>query len=117
MEHQKILNLPNEPSDYMFLTSTWDIFNDQSNANYDAGNIIIYNAEVLKSDLCDYNDAYILAIGDITIIGHQAPQVAFKICAPFNKYITKIDGTTIDDGENLDLVIPMYNLVEYSSSY
>ena len=43
-------------------------------------------------------------------------QVAFKNCAPFTKCITKIDGTTIDDAENLDLVMPMYNLIEYSSN-
>ena len=43
-------------------------------------------------------------------------QVAFKNCAPFTKCITKIDGTTIDDAENLDLVMPMYSLIEYSSN-
>ena len=54
--------------------------------------------------------------GDISIIGHQATQVAFKNCAPFTKYITKIVGITTDD-EDLDLVMPMYNLIEYSSNY
>ena len=44
-------------------------------------------------------------------------QVAFKKYAPFTKCITKIDGTTIDDAEDLDLVMPMYNLIEYSSNY
>ena len=47
--------------------------------------------EVLKSSLCDYNDAYISVRGDITIIGHHVTQVAFKSCAPFKKYITQID--------------------------
>ena len=46
------------------------------------------------SNLCDYNNAYILVRGDITIIGHIATQVAFKNCAPFIKSITKIDVTT-----------------------
>ena len=46
--------------------------------NYDLGNEIIFNTEVLKSNLCDYNDAYILVRGNITIIGHQVIQVAFK---------------------------------------
>ena len=45
--------------------------------------------------------------GIITMIGHQATQIAFKNCAPFTKCITKIDGTTIDDAEDLDLVTPM----------
>ena len=54
---------------------------------------------------------------NITIIDHDVTQVAFKNCAPSTKCITKIDGTTIDDVENLDLVMPMYNLIEYSSNY
>ena len=48
---------------------------------------------MLKSNLCDYNDAYILVRSDIAIMGHQVTQVAFKNCAPFTKCITKIDGT------------------------
>ena len=74
--------------------------------------------EILKSNLFDYNDAYILVGGDITIAGRNiVTEVVFKNCAPFTKYITKIDETTIDDAENLDLVMPMYNLIEYSSNY
>ena len=60
----------------------------------------------------------ILVKGDITIAGRNlAIEVAFKNCAPFTKCITKVDETTIDDAENLDLVMPVYNLVEYSSNY
>ena len=59
---------------------------------------------MLKSNLCDYNDAYILVRGDITIIGRNILiEVAFKNCALFIKFITKIDGTTIDNAEDLDL--------------
>ena len=54
--------------------------------------------DVLKCNLCDYNDAYILVRSDITV----ATQVAFKNGAPFTRCITKIDGTTIDDAEDLD---------------
>ena len=53
MGHQEILNLLNEASNSKFLTRKWNIVNDQSNANYDVGNEIIYNTEVLKSHLCD----------------------------------------------------------------
>ena len=56
MEHQKILNLLNEKSDSKFMTRKCNIVKDQSNPNYDAGNEI-YNTEVLKSNLRDYNDA------------------------------------------------------------
>ena len=64
----------------------------------------------MKFNVCDYNDAYILIRGNI-IIRHQATQVAFKNCAPFTKFITKIDETTTDDAEDLDLVIAMYNMI------
>ena len=46
----------------------WNIVNDQSSANYDAGNEIICNTEVFKSNLCGYNDAYIIVRGDITVV-------------------------------------------------
>ena len=117
MEHQKMLNLLNEASGSKFVTRKWNIVNDQSNANYYVGNEIIYNADVLKSNFCDYNDAYILVKGNITVIAAPETQVSFKNFAPFTKCITKIDGTTIDDAEGLDLVMPMYNLVKYSSNY
>ena len=112
MENQKTLNLLNEASDSKFTTRKWNMVNDQSNANYDIANKIIYNTEVLKSNLCDYNDAYILAKGDIAITGHQAAEVAFKNFLPFTKDITKINETTIDNADDSNLVMPMYNLIE-----
>ena len=48
----------NEENNSKFMIRKWNIVNDQSNANYDAGNEIIYNIEVLKSNICDYHDAY-----------------------------------------------------------
>ena len=113
MKQQKILNLLNEANDSKFVTRKWNIVNDHSNANYGVGNEIIFNTEVLKSNLCDYNNAYILVRGDITIIGHQTTPEPFKNCGPFTKCSTKIDGTTIDDAEDLDLAMPVYNLIEY----
>ena len=117
MEYQKILNLLNRTNDSKFVTGKRNIVNDQSYANYDVGNEIIYNTEVLKFNLCDYNDAYILVIGGITVKVAGATQVAFKNCALFTKCITKIDGPTTDNAEVLDLVMPMYNLIEFSSSH
>ena len=96
------------------MTRKWNIVNDNSKANYIAANEITYNTEVLKSSLCDYSDAYILVIDNVTIKGHQATQVAFKNCAPFTKFITQIDETTIDDAEDLDLIMSVYNFVEYT---
>ena len=63
------------------------------------------------------NDAYILVRGDITVVAAPATQLAFKNCAPVTKCITKVDETTIDDAEDLDLVMPMYHLIDYSSNY
>ena len=111
------MNLLNESSDSKFVTRKWNIVNDQPNANYDVRYKIIYNAEVSKSNRCDYNDAYISVRGDITIIGHNVTQVAFKNCTAFTKCITKIDRRTVDDAEYLDLVMSIYNLLEYSSNY
>ena len=105
MEHQKILKLLNEAND------------SKSNTNYCIGNEIIYNTKVLKSNLRDYNDVIILGRGNITITGDQVTQVALKNCAPFTNCITKINRTTIDDAKDLDLVMPMYILIEYSSNY
>ena len=68
MEHQKILNLLNDANSSKFVTRKWDIVNDNSNSNYAAANEINYNTEILKSNLCDYNDSYILVIRDITVV-------------------------------------------------
>ena len=116
-EHQKILNLLNETNDSKFLTKKWNLVNDQSNVNYNVGNGIIYNTKVLISTFWDYSNAYILVRGDITIIRNQTTQAAPKNCIPFNKYIIKTDGTTIDNAEDLDLVMSMYNLIESSLFY
>ena len=104
----------NEPNDSKFVTRKWEIDNDQSNSNHDIGNKIIY--KVFKLDLCDYNGAYILVKCDITVTAARAIEVWFKNCAPFNKCIKKKDGIAIDDPKNLDLTMPIYNLIEYSSN-
>ena len=68
---------------------------------------------MLKSSLSYFNDAYILVKGDITVIKVHSIQVSFKYCQPCTKCITKLDITTIDDPEYLDLLLSMYNLMEY----
>ena len=107
----------NKPNDSKFVTRKGNIANDESNQNYDVGNELIYNTEVLKSNFCDYDDAYILVKGDIAVTTAPATQASFENCAQFTKCIIKVDETTIDDVEDLDLVLPMYNLIEYSSNY
>ena len=66
------------------MTRKWNIVNDNSYANYNAGNKIIYNTEVLKSNLCDSNSAYFLVKGDITVTAAHKTQVSFKNCAHKN---------------------------------
>ena len=73
--------------------------------------------QVLKPCLFDWNDACILITGHITVVTDPSAEVAFKNCAPFIKCFTKINGETIDYAEDLDLVMPLYNLIEYSSNY
>ena len=81
---------------------------------------------MLKSSLCDYSNAYILVKGRITITGADAAArqaderdkgVAFKNCAPFTNCISEINNTQVDNAKEFDIVMPMYNLIEYSDSY
>ena len=117
MEHQKIFYLLNEANDSKFVTRKWNIVKDNSKANYNAANEITYNTEVLKSGLCDYNNAYILVRGDITVTAAPKTQVSFTNCTPFIKCITKIHELTIDDAKDLDLLMLKYNLTEHTSNY
>ena len=83
---------------------------------------------MLKSNLCDYSDAYILVKGKITITGagdnaaaRQADEtdkgVAFKNCAPFTNCISEISNTQIDNAKDIDIVMPMYDLIKYGDNY
>ena len=83
---------------------------------------------MLRSNLCDYADAYILVKGTITITGagnddatkradERGKGVIFKNCAPFTKCISRINNTDIDNAQDIDIVMPMYNLIEYSDNY
>ena len=83
---------------------------------------------MLKSSLCDYSDAYILIKERITITGagdntaaRQADErnkgVIFKNCAPFINCKSEINNTKIDNAKDIDKLMPMYNLIEYSDSY
>ena len=87
MEHQKILNLWNDENDPKFVTIKWNFVDDNLKTNYDVAHEITYNTEVLESNLCDYNDAYILVKGDITATVAPATQVSLENCAPFTKRI------------------------------
>ena len=81
---------------------------------------------MLRSSLCDYSDAYILVKGNISVNNTAAAgatanntnkKVIFKNCAPFTNCISKINNTEIDNAKDNDVVMPMYNLIEYSDNY
>ena len=77
---------------------------------------------MLRSNLCDYSDAYILVNGTITVTGNhpkdrQNRPLILKNNAPFILCITKINGELIEDADDLDIVMPMYNLLEHSKNY
>ena len=130
MEYQKIANLiddtPNKPS--KFRTRNFVEINDESGGAYNVNSQIKFKTTMLKSSLCDCSDAYILVKGKITIAGagndataRQADErnkgVIFKNCAPFINCISKINNTQIDNAKDIDIVMPMYNLIEYSDNY
>ena len=90
---------------------------DYGEKNEDSATIK-FETKVIKSNLCDYSDAYILVTGDITATGGDAnTRVAFKNCAPFTKCKTHINDEHVDNADNLDIIMPMYNLIEYSNNY
>ena len=97
--------------------------NDESRGTYTANSQIKFKTSMLKSSLCDYSDAYILVKGKITITGRganvtarQADErdkgAAFKNCAPFTSWISEINNIQVDNAKDIDIVMPMYNLIE-----
>ena len=129
MEFQKTVNLLESTSDNLskFRKRNWVEVNDESRGNY-ANSDIRFKTTMLESNLCDYADSYILVKGTITITGARANAdaknaderdkgVTFKNCALFTKCIRRINNTDIDNAHDIDIVMPMYNLIEYSDNY
>ena len=129
IEYQKIANLldnaSNQPS--KFRTRNWVEINDDSRGTY-TGNSIKFITTILRSNLCDYADAYILVNGRITITGavdnatarradERNKGVTLKNCVPFIKYIIRINNTEIDNAKDIDIIMPMYNVIDYSDNY
>ena len=124
METQKIVNLLNDSDNESsrFTTRKWYIINDQNNGQYGRGNeidsTIKFETKIIKPNLCDYSDAYILVTGDVKVAGVAADtNVAFKNGAPFTRCVTHINDEHVETAENLDIIMPVYNLIEYSDNY
>ena len=128
MEYQKIANLldsaSNKPS--KFRTKIWVEINDEIKGAYSPNKQIIFKTSMLRSNLCDYSDAYILVKGNMSVsntaaegaaVNNTNKKVIFKNFEPFTNCISKMNNTQIDNAEYIDIVMPMYNLVEYSDNY
>ena len=126
MEFQKIVKFLDITSDDKdlprFVTKKWIEVYDQSKGKNNFNKEIRIKTSMLRSGLCDFNDAYIIVKGDITLEGDNGvnkrnKNLAFKNNAPFINCTSKINGVKIDNAEDLDNAMPMYNLLEYSKNY
>ena len=128
MENQKIISLLDkiDTDSKHFATKKWYIINDENKTNYgvnkDTGqnnpDTIKYDTRVLKPNLCDYAEAYILVDGTIRAAAADTnTRLALKNWAPFTKLDLEINDEHVDTAENLDIVMAMYNLIEYPDNY
>ena len=127
MEYDKINNLLDSESENLskFVTREYVRVNSLSNT-YNENKSIRFKTPMLRSDLCDYVDAYILVNGTITVTiaacannirDKKNRKLILKNDSPFVSCITRINGELIEDADDLDIVMPMYNLLEYSKNY
>ena len=129
MEYQNMANLIDDASNqpFKFRAKNWVEINYESRGTYNVNSQIKFKTTMLNSSLCDYSDAYILVKGKITITGRGADvaakqaderdkAVTFKNCAPFTNCISEINNTQVDNAKDIDIVMPMYNLIEYSDN-
>ena len=116
-----LYNTANQPSKSR--TKNWVEINDDSRGTYNTNTQIKVNTSMLKSSLCDYNDAYICVKGIITVPKTSAAAAAtaanntkkiviFKNFIPFTDCISEINNTQVDDAKNINVVMPMYTLIE-----
>ena len=114
----------NQPT--KFRTKNWVEINDKSRATYNINSQTKFKTTMLRSSLCDYSDADILVKGTIAINNTGATdadenntnkKVILKIYAPFTNCISEINNTKMDEAKDIDIVMPMYNLIEYNDNY
>ena len=90
---------------------------------YNTNSQIKFKTSMLRSSLCDYSDTYIIVSGTVTVAalaagrGNNNIQVVFENCAPFTDCISEINNTQIENANYIDVIMPMYNLIEYSDNY
>ena len=122
MESQKIINLlnKNDIESQKFTIKNGILSMIKIKRQYGRGvenySTIKFETKVIKPNLCDYSDAYISVTGNIENKANNA-SICFKNCAPFTKCITHTNDEHLETTENLDIITPMYNLLEYSDNY
>ena len=126
MEYHEITNLLGTTPDEVprFITKKWIEVHDQSGSaedRYKPSKQIRFKTSMLRWDLCGFSDAYIVVKGMITVTdtndANYNKKLALQNNAPFTSCISKINNTLIDNAEDLDIVMPIYNLLEYSKNY
>ena len=124
MEFTKISNLLGPAHDEVprFITKRRIEVQSQSGSTFNASKPIRFKTSMLRSDLYDYSDAYVWVKGRITVTdpnnnANFDRRLTLKNNAPFISCTLKINGELVQNAEDLDIVIPMYNLLEYSKSY
>ena len=124
MEFNKTNNLLGPAHDKVprFITKNWIEVQSQSGNTYNTSKPIRFKTSMLRSDLCNYSDAYVWVKGTITVTdpnnnANFDRRLTFKNNAPFISCISKINSELVENAEDLDIVMPMYNLLEYSKNY
>ena len=116
MKTQKLINLLNDSS-----LKSQNLLQksgmSQTVKQQKQGDTIKFETETIKSNLCDYSDAFILVTGNNTVNADNDTDVVFKNCAPFSTCTTKINDVFADEANHIYIAMPMYNLIEYSDNY
>ena len=125
MEFNKITNFLGDSNDKVprFTTKKWIKVNPQSTKDFKPNKEIKFKTSMLRSDLCDYSEAYVWVKGNVNAIDSSSyrntiqKSFDFKNNVPFLSCISKINGEQVENAEDLDVVMPMYNLLEYGKNY
>ena len=124
MESNKINNLLDPAHDKVprFITKKWIEVQSQSGSIYNTSKPIRFKTSMLRSDLCNYSDAYVWVKETINVTdpnnnANFDRRLTLKNNAPLISCISKINGELVENAEDLDIVIPLYNLLEYSKNY
>ena len=114
-------NTPNQQT--KFRAKNWVEINDNLRKTYNTNSQIEFKNSMLRSSLSDYSNTYIVVSGTIAIAalsgggGNNNIQVVFRNCTAFTNCISEINNTQIDNPKDIDVVMPVYNLIEYRDNY